>query len=594
MLACADPMRVLLLHPDDDLRGQSRGQHWDWIVDLARAPKSFYDEWTTRLSCRVSSLHDFALEIEDVQVWRDLFAIGMGRVVDRFGVDWWDVVGLSLQSDLQDIRLAARLADKLSRSCSLTASRPSLLANAVQLYLGAPLHVLQSGIGARLRNRISRYRTAVRNLSFTQMRQVAHDKFDPHYRWRRNFAAQAASSLQPVILLPTAYSNVTRTALDYARLLPDQEFLLVVARESGVPAHVPANVRVASLAAFADKSGDKNELRELEERWTELDQLLGEHPEFNLAVRLGLVKQAVHFLRRGTSVRNAWNRVFETQSVVGCLSADDTNPYTRIPLILAARRGLPAVACHHGALDLRMAFKVPEFSTYLAQGEMERDYLEQICGVDPRLIHVGAARKSSNGSAVWNNAVWNNDAPWIVFFTEPYETDLWRAEPIYREVLPRLCAVARQSGKTVVLKLHPFETIAQRKGLVDAVLAEEDRRLVKIISSPPASEVFRSTWCAVTVESTVACESASVGVPAFLCGWLRHSYSGYALQFARFGAGRLLEMPDDLLHIPEMMQRAMPADNVGTRLSRSISNEQLADVFFPASDRQLKATARGA
>jgi hypothetical protein len=582
-------MRVLLLHPDDDLLGQSRGQRWDWIVDLARAPKSFYDEWTTRLGCRVSSIYDFALEIDDVQVWRDLFAVGMGRVVDRFGVDWWDVVGLSLHSDLQDIRLAARLAEKLGRTCSLTASRPSLLANAAQLHLGAPLHVLQSGIDAHLRNRMSRYRTAVRNLSFAQMRQVAHDKFDPHYRWRRNFAAPAAASLQSVILLPTAYSNVTRTSLDYARLLPDQHFLLVVARESGAPVQVPANVRVASLAAFAGERGDKNELRELEERWTELDRLLGEHPEFDLAVRLGVVKQGVQFLRRGISVRNAWNRVFETQSVVGCLSADDTNPYTRIPLILAARRELPAVACHHGALDLRMAFKVPEFSAYLAQGEMERDYLEQICGVDPRLIRVGAARKSSNGLAVWNK-----DAPWIVFFTEPYETDLWRAEPIYREILPRLCAVARQAGKTVVLKLHPFETVAQRKRLVDAILTEEDRRLVKIISSPPASEVLRSTWCAVTVESTVACESASVGVPAFLCGWLRHSYSGYALQFARFGAGRLLEMPDDLLQIADMMKTAMPALDVGTRLSRSISKEELADVFFAAGDRRLKAAVGGA
>src|ERR1700691_4029928 len=286
-------MRVLLLHPEDDFSGPLKGQRWDWIVDLARAPKSFYDEWSAALGCRVSSIYDFALEIEDVRAWRDLFAVGMGRVVDRFGVDWWDVIGLSLHPDIQDIRLAARLAEKLSGNCTLTASRPSLLAKAVQLHLGAPLQVRQSGIDARFRNRVSHYKAAVRNLSFRQLRQVAHDKFDPHYRWRRNFAAPVAPISQPVVLLPSAYSNVTRTALNYARLLPEQQFLLVVARESGAPSHVSANVPLAPLAAFADEPCDKNELRELEHSWMQLEKLLGGHPEFNLAVRLGVVNQGL-------------------------------------------------------------------------------------------------------------------------------------------------------------------------------------------------------------------------------------------------------------------------------------------------------------
>ena len=575
-------MRVLLLHPEDDFSGQLKCQRWDWIVDLARAPRSFYDEWRAALGCPVSSIYDFAREIEDVQVWRDLFAIGMGRIVDRFGVDWWDVVSLLLHPDLQDIRLAARLADKLGGNCTPSASRPSLLAKAVQLHLGSRLDVLQSRIDARFRNRITRYRTAVRNLNLAQLRQVAYDKFDSRYRWRRNFAAPVAPSSQHVILLPTAYSNVTRAALNYARLLPEQRFLLVVARESGAPSEIPPNVQVADLAAFASEPSDKSELRELENGWMRLEQLLGEHPEFSCAVRLGVLKQGLQFLRRGISLRDAWNRVFETQSIIGCLSADDTNPNTRIPLILAARRKIPAVACHHGALDFRMAFKIPEFSTYLAQGEMERDYLERIRGVNPRLIRLGAASTSRN-----NLALWSNDAPWIIFFTEPYETDQWRAEAIYREILPRLCAAARKSGKTVVLKLHPFESPAQRKRLLQTILAEEDRQLVSITSAPISPESLGKTWCAVTVESTVACECASVGIPSFLCGWLRHAYSGYALQYARFGVGRILEAPNDLLRIGEMIGQSMPARDVGTRLSHSISSDVLAEVLLQDAARSV-------
>ena len=73
---------------------------------------------------------------------------------------------------------------------------------------------------------------------------------------------------------------------------------------------------------------------------------------------------------------------------------------------------------------------------------MERDYLERICVVDARRIRIGAA-----GSSEENRLLWSDDSPWIVFFTEPYETDLWRTEAVYREVLPRLCAAAPGGGQ---------------------------------------------------------------------------------------------------------------------------------------------------
>jgi hypothetical protein len=76
-------------------------------------------------------------------------------------------------------------------------------------------------------------------------------------------------------------------------------------------------------------------------------------------------------------------------------------------------------------------------------------------------------------------------------------------------------------------------------------------------------------------------------VPTFLCGWLRHAYSGYALQYARFGAARILEMPDDLLRIPESMREAKPAADVTTRISRPIAPETLAEVLLRQSARSV-------
>jgi len=592
-------MRVLLVHPDDGFQRIWKKDRWDCIVDLARAPQSFYSEQADILGCKVSSIYDFALGIEDLRNWRSLLAAGLGKVVDRAGVDWWDVLGLLLQPDLQDVRLALRLAESLSRCKELAVTRPSMLARAVQLRLGIPLRVLQSGVLPRAANRFLRYRSALSNLTAGQLRQVMHDKFDPHYRVRRMFAAPVSPSSSPVVLLPSAYSNVTRTAFKYARLLPQQQFLLVLARESGAVAEVPPNVRAVSLAAFAVARSNGHQLREYElhqmqHAWAALAQFLGERPEFALAVRLGILNQEQRLLRWGLSVRDAWNRVLDTHSVIACLSADDTNPYTRIPLLLAAQRNIPAVACHHGALDCRMAFKVPRFSTYFAQGEMERDYLENTCALDSRRIRVGSPCSPSPNSEVWSNDVWSNDArandvrtndvwtnhaPWIVFFTEPYETDLWRTAAIYQEILPRLSTVAKSAGKKLVLKLHPFETVRQRQRIIHRVLPAEERKMVSVIASPLSPEILRNTWCAVTVESTVACDCASAGIPVYLCGWLAHAYAGYAAQFERFRVGRILSSPDDLLHIPETISHARPPSTLAARLTQPISSHSLSAAF---------------
>lgn len=568
-------MQILLLHPEDDIQGSWARERWDLIVDLGRAPKSFYDEWGYRLGCPVFSIFDLALEMEDLRVWRDLLRLGTGRVVDRFGIDWWDVVSLLLQTELQDLRLVLRLAEKLSECRILAVSRPSVLAEALRLRLGIPLRVLQSGMRFHLANRVVRYRTALANLSFEQLRQVVYDKYDPHYVWRRSFSSAPTRLPEPVVLLPSAYSNVTKTALHYARLLPEQRFLLVLARESGAVSKLPSNVQMTALAAFAQEPTQQGEAQQLEDCWVRLELYLHELPEFRIATQLGILKKGRHWLRWGLTVRDAWTQVFEANSVVSCLSADDSNPYTRIPLLLASQRGIPAVSCHHGALDGRMAFKAPCFSTYLAQGEMERDYLERICGVGPRRIRIGAA-----SSPPENSSLWRDEAPWIVFFTEPYETDFWRTQAVYREVLPRLCAAARKSGKTVVLKLHPFETARQRRRLVKSTLAESDQELVTVIDLPLSPEILRNTWCAVTVESTVASECASVGIPVLLCGWMRHAYSGYAVQYARFGVGRMMEAPADLLRIPEMLKEAMPASDAAKRLVQMISPDDLAEVLL--------------
>ena len=333
------------------------------------------------------------------------------------------------------------------------------------------------------------------------------------------------------------------------------------------------------MAAFVStqpnaKESNKKELKKLENDWDQLAQYLRENPEFKLAARLRVLDRGKRMLRWGLAVRDAWNAVFERYSIMSCLCGDDLNPYSRIPLLLANQRNLPAIAFHHGALDGFMAFKTPAYSTYLAKSEMERDYLKSICKVEADNLRPGAASAPAE-----NISLWRDQSPWIVFFTEPYETDLWRTEAIYREVVTRLCAAARASGKKVLMKLHPFESPRQRARMLNRVLNKDDRQLVTVTAAPLTGEILQNTWCAVTVESSTAVECATAGIPVFLCGWLRHAYVGYVLQYARFGVGRMLDCPDDLLKIPEMLPAAIPPSNLRDQLISCIPPEQLAEIL---------------
>jgi hypothetical protein len=569
-------MKVFLLHPDDDFQGSWTHQSWDSVVDLGRAPRSFYQEQGARLNCPVFSVFELAIEVKDLQAWRALLAPGLGSVVDRFGIDWWDVISLLLHPDLLEVRLALRLADKLRGCRSLVASRSLLTAEVLRIELGAAVQVLPHPWPKRFARSMRRRNAAAMNLTSQQLLQVVYDKYDPQYRWRSKLSSPPTASSEPVVLLPSAYINVTKTALSYARILPQQKFFLVLARESGAFSPVPENVEIAYLSSFATKSDDHVELSSLERSWNQMEKKLQENPFMRVARQLGIFRKGPGWLRWGLGVRNAWLRAFEARTVIGCLSADDSNPYTRIPLLLAEKRGIPAVACHHGALDCRMAFKNLRFSTYLAKGEMERDYLERSCGVDAGRIQIGS---SSKGQGQEPASLWSEQSPKITFFSEPYETDSWRVEAIYREVLPCLCAAARRAGKTVLLKLHPFESARQRRRLVEEILSETDRELVTITDAPLSSEILRKTWCAVTVESTVAFESAAVGIPVFLCGWLRHAYAGYAPQYVAFGVGRMLESPDDLLRIPDLIGEARPGPETARRLVQQTSPQSLAELL---------------
>lgn len=162
----------------------------------------------------------------------------------------------------------------------------------------------------------------------------------------------------------------------------------------------------------------------------------------------------------------------------------------------------------------------------------------------------------------------------MVFFSEPYEVAGMRTREVYCEVLPPLCRVARESGRGLVVKLHPFESLSQRSAMIREILAAEDRKLVSVVDGPITSELMEWAWFGVTVESTTVIDCLQNGVRCFLCSWLANSPFDYVGQYARFGIGEVLQDAEQLVEIPSRL--AAPD-------SRSLMNLDLSATMDPAS-----------
>ena len=567
-------MKVLLLRREDAFAPWCAAQHWDLVVDLGRAPTGTYEHWNRRAGCPVISIYDHAEETEDLYRLRDLLQLGMGRVVDQLGIDWWDVFSLEIASGVQRAILVHRLSKKLPLNCDLYSSHPNPVATTLQRLLGARLTYL-GGRLLSMHRRVRRYCKAFSRLGKAELLQLFEDKFDVDHSIRRRFAVHQGKTGQPVVLLPSAYLNVSRTALSYAALLPQQRFMLVVARRNGYLASVPPNVLVTWLTPYFGAT-DEHEIASLLESWAKLRAwLINCAAEYRTAESDGFLASGSAPFRWGIALRDAWLRFYASEHVTACLSADDSNPNSRIPLILAKKLSIPALACHHGALDFRMAIKVNHADLYLAKSEMELDYLRRICHLasDKTVIAAPASLKSPPLQRVRRRST-----PWLVFFTEPYESYGWRSDEVYRDLLPRLCSLAKTCELRLVFKLHPFESLKAHRRMLRRLIPEHERQ-IEVLAGPPSKHLWNNTRFALTVQSSIALDCTALGIPVFLCAWLRDPHSGYVQQYAHFGVGHVLECSEQIARIPTVLESYNGESIRKQATGNAISPDELAHLL---------------
>jgi hypothetical protein len=544
-------LKILLVHPEDSpCAGPWAGEKWDLVVDLGKASAFTRAAWQERLDCSILQVDKLRRGTQDFDSIRQIQHAGHNHIVDELGLDWWDLISVFIYTALEEAVLLGRLTPQLDAAAELYATRLGWPASGVAFLLKRPLRTLP---GASHSSQFHHYRDVLRRFSLGQLAEIFLDKYDPRYRWRAPFAARRGSlrgPQGPFVLLPSAYTNVSRMALAYATMLPEQAFLLVATRRSGTHFDAAPNVVCSSLAAYASGPEPQAEYLEILGKWRNLEQSLALSPELDLLIRAGLLETFPNHFRDGLAIRNAWRNVLSQEQVVAVMCGDDSNPYTRLPVLLARQQGIPTLDFHHGALDGRFLIKELSSDLYLAKGEMERDYLLRICGLPAeRVVVAGPARLPT----IPPQERRNGEGSMILFFSEPYESAGWRAEEIYRELLPPLVRVAHDFGRRLVLKLHPFESRHERMTLLAKVLPPAEAARVEVVEGPFTPQLVRQAWFALTVESTTVIDCSLLNVPCFLCEWLNSSPFGYTCQYARFGVGRVLKSPEQLNELPRLL-----------------------------------------
>jgi hypothetical protein len=580
-------MRVLLLHPEDSpRRGPWSRQRWDLVVDLGRSSEFSATAWTEQTGCSVARSDTYRNGVEDLKLVREMLAAGRGRLLDEEGIDWWNLTALLIAAQVETMLTLRRVAAQIGSKADLWATRAGWPCGLFASLLGREIPSFSGSVVDRITRRGAHYSDLWRRFSAAQIKEIVLDKYDPGYQLRSRFARHERVATEPVILVPSAYENVSRMAASYARLLPDQDFLLIATRQSGKQFDPPLNMRLGDLPSYATTASAQRENEAILEAWTRLKLELCALPEYEVLSHAGVLEDFPNWFRSGLRVRDAWREVLDRETVCGVLCGDDSNIYTRLPVLLAARRKIPTVDFHHGAMDGRYLLKDLPSDVYLAKNAMECDYLLRVCGLPSSKVMIGAPRPAFMVSPRDHRALQKSS---LIFFSEPYENAGMRVEEVYREILPALCRLARQNGRSLILKLHPFESLRDRKQVVQVLLPKEDLRLVTVLDGPLSESLLSSAWFGLTVESTTVLDCLSYGVPCFLVGWLTLSPYGYAQQYARFGVGKVLGGVDEIKQIPTRLAKFVDQEGKNQSFSEIASPEMLRSLLAGGVPRPMAA-----
>ena len=81
---------------------------------------------------------------------KKLFSLGIGRLRDEEGIDWWGLTSMSIVRETEAVLIFLRMIPKIGGSAEIWATRPGWPASAVSLLLNRPFMSFSQERSARL------------------------------------------------------------------------------------------------------------------------------------------------------------------------------------------------------------------------------------------------------------------------------------------------------------------------------------------------------------------------------------------------------------------------------------------------------------
>ena len=158
--------------------------------------------------CPVTPIDFLRDKFKEIEKVRELLALGMARLNDAFGLDWWELTSILVHHELESIILLRKFVETLGAHDEVHLTRPCFHAEVLRLALGSRLHTFpwrenQHQRGAR------HYLQVLRKFPVGQLLEIFWDKKDSGYQIRGSFGGKRKPSSDPVVLLPSAYVNAS-------------------------------------------------------------------------------------------------------------------------------------------------------------------------------------------------------------------------------------------------------------------------------------------------------------------------------------------------------------------------------------------------
>ena len=191
----------------------------------------------------------------------------------------------------------------------------------------------------------------------------------------------------------------------------------------------------------------------------------------------------------------------------------------------ARHRGIPTILLQHGILGDFCQFVDPPADHYVVRGEFWKEFLA------PAARRRASVLNPSSAPAV--EAVTRTGRTTLVFVSAPYPAQEFYHEGDLDEILRVLIEAAHETGRELVVRVHPREQVAYYRTRIGKLLSQmQTTPHVSYSQGLGLDDVLSRAIVAVTFSSTVFLDCLRHGVPILSFDW--HDFS-YRNQIERWG-----------------------------------------------------------